>query len=243
MNGNNRFSDEFLNAFVDDQLAPEEKSRVYPIVSQDEGLNQRVCELRKMRDLVQLAYKHPPMPSHRREHRTARRFGSAVAACLMLMIGITLGWLLHQGWPAVHAPGRQPSSTQSGLVAAANTGEAKVLFHLSSGKADRMREVLDEAEGLLKLYHDTHRPARVEIVANGAGIDLLRANVTPFRARIAAMQRRYPNLTFAACQNTIDRMREDQGIHTHLVPQAIIVDSGVAQIIRLQRQGWAYIQV
>lgn len=240
MNRNNRFSDEFLNAFVDDQLAPEEKGRVYPIISEDEALNQRVCELRKMRDLVQLAYKHPPMPARRREHARIRSFGSAIAACLMLVLGITLGWLLHQPNSTAAEQQGGTSPVQSKTVA---TGETKVLFHLSSGKVDRMREVLDEAEGLLQLYHNTNRPARIEIVANGGGLDLLRADVSPFSNRIRDMQKRYPNLTFAACQNTIDRLREDRGIHTKLVPEAIVVDSGIAQIIRLQRQGWAYIQV
>ena len=38
MNQEKRFSDEFLNAFVDNQIAAEEKSRVYIEIGQDEGV-------------------------------------------------------------------------------------------------------------------------------------------------------------------------------------------------------------
>src|SRR4030066_349022 len=62
MSQEKRFSDEFLNAFVDNQIAAEEKSRAYVEIHQDEGLNRQVCELRKLHDLVQLAYRDPPAP-------------------------------------------------------------------------------------------------------------------------------------------------------------------------------------
>ena len=56
------------------------------------------------------------------------------------------------------------------------------------------------------------------------------------------MQKRYRNLMFAACQNTLDKYG-DLGLETHLLPGTFVIDSGVAQIIRLQQQGWVYIQV
>jgi uncharacterized protein len=63
MSQGKRFSDEFLNAFVDNQLAPEEKSRAFVEISQDEDLNRQVCELRKMHDLVQHAYRSRRTPA------------------------------------------------------------------------------------------------------------------------------------------------------------------------------------
>lgn len=54
------FSDEFINAFVDDQLIPEEKARVCVDAAFDEAFNRRVCELRRIRDLIRLAYADLP---------------------------------------------------------------------------------------------------------------------------------------------------------------------------------------
>jgi hypothetical protein len=76
MNRDTQFSDEFLNAFVDDEITFEEKSVVYACLSRDEAFNRRVCELRKLHDLIQLAYKHlsPPSPARppRERHRSGR---------------------------------------------------------------------------------------------------------------------------------------------------------------------------
>lgn len=244
-----KFSDEFLNAFVDDQLAPEEKSRVYPLINSDKALNQRVCELRKTRDLVQLAYKNPPAAQPQLEQPAARRrFGSNIAAGLILAAGVALGWTLRDnGINDESSAGvagsesvQQRGSAQGGLSRA---NEMKIVLHLNKGGADNMRDVLDEAENVLKFYRDQNQAALVEIITNGDGLGLLRADKSPYAQRIARMQKQYDNLVFAACQNTIDRLKREQGIQAQLLPEAIVIDSGVAQIILLQQQGWAYIQV
>lgn len=252
MNNDKRFSEEFLNAFVDDQLTAEEKGRAYPIISQDENLNRQVCELRKMHDLVQLAYRDVPAP-RRRYAAGTRKVGTAVAAGFLILVGMALGWFLRV--PVSEAPSDASAVTERQLARAlgpqspaVGTGtvagqEMKVLFHLNSGNPERMQEVLDEAENMLRLYEASAQPARVEIVANGDGINLLRADVSPFAERISALQEKYPNLVFAACQNTLDRLAQDFGIVARLLPEAVVIDSGVAQIIRLQQQGWVYIQV
>jgi anti-sigma factor RsiW len=60
MSQGHEFSDEFINAFVDDQMTPEEKAWVYAHPASDEAFNRRVCELRKIRDLIRLAYRELP---------------------------------------------------------------------------------------------------------------------------------------------------------------------------------------
>ena len=66
MSQGHEFSDEFINAFVDDQMTPEEKAWVYAHPACDEAFNRRVCELRKIRDLIRLAYRELPMPGQDR---------------------------------------------------------------------------------------------------------------------------------------------------------------------------------
>ncbi|HEX9627320.1 MAG TPA: hypothetical protein VGA00_10330 [Acidiferrobacterales bacterium] len=238
-----RFSDEYLNSFVDDQLSTDEKSRAYAMINQDEAVNRRVCELRKLRDLVQLAYKHPPAPPSQTRPAQSGNFVRTAAASLLLGLGLLVSWLQY------HAP--TPSQDRQAIagggdralpIVSADAREIKVLFHLNSGNVARMKEVLDEAEGLLKLYGETGQPARVEIITNGDGLNLLRAQTSPYAERVQAMRARYPNLVFAACQNTIERLSA-HGIDMHLLPGTIVIDSGVAQIIQRQQQGWLYIQV
>ncbi len=281
------FSDEFLNAFLDNQLTLEEKERAYLRISQDEVLNRRVCELRKIQDAVRLSYQNPPAPPARPAPADRHsRLGLSLAASIALAAGVALGWVLHnptsqQASVPVSAPAvvTQPVPT-SRIVARATvmpapavmpavptdetaltvaeehnilavpyrpgpvSGDAiKVLIHVSSVTAARSPEALDEIESLVRYYRDQRQSARVEIVMNGDGLNLVRADTTRFAERIRRMQEEYDNLTFAACQNTIVRLKREHGITAKLLPGVTVIDSGVAQIMRRQQQGWAYIQV
>lgn len=235
-NEEQKFSDEFINAFVDDQLTPEEKAQVYAHLSGNEALSRQICELRKTRDLVQLAYKEPPMPARGMTTFSAgRKIRLGVAAGLMLVIGGVTGWFLHQ-----------PSANQVISVTQNVPGDdvpAKVLIHVSDGHAEHLKAVLDDIEDLMKHYQRSHQTARVEVITNGEGLNLLLAGISPYAERIRKMQKEYHGLTFVACQNTIDRYQQELGVTAKLLPGVVTTDSGVAQIMRRQQEGWAYLQV
>ncbi len=307
-NRNQEFSDEFLSAFVDNQLAPEEKDRVYLRVSQDESLSRRVCELRKLQDVVRLSYQTlPAPPAHPRPTGEHHRLGLGLAAGIALAIGVALGWALHEpasrpvavspaATPLVSRPAVEPAlplalasatvpdaalpppSLESRTPAAVaprraetpakavveekrsvaaiggvpvapetpadtTAAQTKVLIQVNTAGAIHHRHALDEIENLLRHYRDTGVNARLEVVINGEGLSLVRADASPYAERIERLQREYGNLTFAACFNTIERLKREQGVTTRLLPGVIVIDSGVAQIMRRQQQGWAYIQV
>lgn len=281
------FSDEFLNAFLDNQLTLEEKERAYLRISQDEALNRRVCELRKIQDAVRLSYQNPPPPPARPLPADRHgRLGLSLAAGIALAAGVALGWVLHDPAPQqavtpVSAPAvvthpvpanrvvaRAATAPAPAAVPAVPADEAtltvaeensilavpyramptsgdavKVLIHVNSAVAARTPEALDEIENLVRHYRDQRQNARVEVVMNGDGLGLVRTDVTRFAERIRRMQEEYDNLTFAACQNTIVRLKREHGITAKLLPGVTVIDSGVAQIMRRQQQGWAYIQV
>jgi intracellular sulfur oxidation DsrE/DsrF family protein len=288
-----KFSDEFLNAFVDGQLTPDEKSRALVEISQDEAVNRQVCELRKLRDLVQLAYADLPVPPRSALNTGARhRLGLGLAAGIALVVGMAVGWVLHQPQPPsppavvvspaiqhtvsakiMHAsttPATAAKRAESTLteprspviahpvanlaaapvvMASAPVADApedaptKILFQINRGSVAALGSALDDIESLAQFYREQHQDARIEVVINGEGLNLVRTDVTVHAERIRRLLQDYDNLTFAACQNTIDRLRREQGIRAQLLPGVIVIDSGVAQIMRRQQQGWAYIQV
>lgn len=239
MNEQPKFSEEFLNAFVDDELTPDEKAQAYARLGDDEALNRQVCELRKVRDLVKLAYQNVPMPNRGMASIAAvgkKYCNNGLAAGLALIIGGVGGWFLHQS-------SQTPQNTAIAQVMPGADEPAKVLFHVSDGNEEHLKSVLDEVENLLQFYRNTHEKARVEVITNGGGLSLLMAGVSPFADRIQRMQKEYTDLTFVACQNTIDRVQQELGITAKLLPGVVVIDSGVAQIMRRQNQGWAYLQV
>jgi intracellular sulfur oxidation DsrE/DsrF family protein len=229
--GTPRPSDELLNSFVDDQLAREEKGRLFVQVAQDENLSREVCELRKLHELVQFAYRDPPGAP--RGDASGGRASLNIAAGLALMVGLALGWFLHQETPGDAARRMATAEAEKPL---------KVLLHIADDDTMRLAQALDEVESVLAQFRRTGQNARLEVIINGNGLALVREDVTPFADRIQQIQKTYDNVAFLACQNTIDRLRHDTGIVARLLPGVTVIDSGVAQLMRRQQQGWAYIQ-
>lgn len=265
-----KFSDEFLNAFVDDQLAADEKGRAYLQISQDESLNRHVCELRKMHELVQLAYREPPAPPQRQATQRKRRVGLRTGIAATLVLGLALGTQIEipTSTPTPVAtttvPAATPLANRTGAPTPVNVSSKvpvtaqplskdrgadgrltsnKVLIHIADDDTIQVGQALDEIESLLKHYRANGQHARVEVVINGKGLELVRTDTSTFAGRIHKLQREFDNLTFAACQNTIDRLKREQGILVRLLPGVVVIDSGMAELMRRQNQGWTYIQV
>lgn len=248
MSADHNVSDEHLNAFVDGQLDKDEKSRILGAINNDAELSRRACGLRRLRELVQHAYDAPPPPA-RQQANAARTpvWRQAIAAALLLMLGSAIGWVGHaQQQPlnlnAMYLDEEKAFQTAN-LVQAPVRGERKILLHISSAEPAKLERALDTAEQLLSTYHNLHQPVELELIANAGGLDLLRADVSPFADRVQALQRQYDNLTFLACQTALDRLRHEQHITPDLLPEALVTPNALDEILNRLQQGWMYISV
>lgn len=244
------FSDELLNALVDEQLAPEDAERIYARMQEDAELKRRVYELRALREMVRLSYRELPSGNQRPAYPAPAsslrwRHVGALAAGMVVAVGTLLAWPTRDevaGPTAARLAAPQRVATLDAPADAPATHTIKVLFHLNSDDRDLIKQSLQEVESALKLYRRTGQRARITIVANGAGLDLLRVGASPYPQTVQRMLREYDNLQFVACQNTIDRLKRDRGVTARLLPGVIVTDSGVAEIMRRQREGWVYIR-
>ena len=244
MNGSDRkdtgegLTDEFLNAFVDGELAGTDRERAFSLLDRDAAVKERVCELRGARELVRHAYAAVPEPPARARRAPA---GVAVrAACVTVCGGLLAAGLLTWGVLA----GRDPETHGSWPVEspAPAAAEAHVLMHLSNGDPEKIAEALVEVESLLEHYRHSGQRAKVEVIANGGGIGLLLASSSKYAGRVKALRDKYPNLRFSACRNTLERFAKN-GVDVRLQPGVGIVESGVAEIIQRRSAGWAYLHV
>lgn len=236
-------SDEFLNAFVDDQLDAAEKSRVFELLEQDEALKARVCELRGLKARVQHAYLNPPPPprASSRAWWSGAPLRQALAAGLLLAIGSVSGWFAHS-WSG-HGSDRE---TMRLLQAVQRndiwTDPRKLMIHVGNANPVRLNTALDEAENLLASSRRTNREMRVEIIANGGGLDLLRADGSPYAQRIVSMREKYPLLELTACGQTLRNLRA-KGMEVRLLPNTGVAPSALDEITLRLKQGWGYIKV
>lgn len=251
MSAERNISDEHLNAFVDNQLDADEKSRILLAINADETLNRRACELRRLRELVQHAYDTPP-PSPPRQSFSGRgkTWRQITAASLLLALGGTLGWFSHaqQAQPlelqAMYLDEEKAFQTAKlNQAPIAERSERKILLHISSAEPDKLERALDTAEELLTTYEKLRQPIELELVANAGGLNLLRADTSPYAERIRQLQWQYENLTFLACQTAMDRLRREHASTPELLPEAIITPSALEEILNRLQQGWMYISV
>jgi intracellular sulfur oxidation DsrE/DsrF family protein len=225
------FSEERLNAFVDGELDPEEKSHLYNEASRSPELDQRLCHQRKVKELVVHAYENPPEPVRSNPPPLGRRgwFGRAFAAGVVLVVGITVGLLAHNYVD-------QRNSDAVVAVVAPATKVNNFLLHVTSGEPEQMYAALQQAEALLEAAAEGEQ-RRVEIVANEQGLDLLRRDVTPFAQQIAALQE--SDVVFYACSRTIQRL-EERGVSVELVPHIIADYTALDRVVSRMQEGWQY---
>ena len=255
----NHISDDRLNAFVDDQLDASEKSEIFEAMDTDNSISQRACELRQLGELVRHAYDRPPQ-SERLRKQTARRvnpFGRAAAATLLVGLGATLGWISHEQPDAtipmqsnnMHAMflSDDDRAFHSGdLSTVTNENQLKrVIVHLNTSNEAKFEKALATAEQLLSTYADESHGAEIELVANASAVKMLRSGHTPYAQRIRALQEQYFNLTFLACKDAMDHVREMENLDgdLNMLPDVEVTPSALEHILNRMNEGWVYLTV
>lgn len=240
---NQIISDEFLNSFVDNQLESDEKIQVFDAINQNDSLKERVCELRGLKEMMQHAYSQPPVRKRTpatQLYRWTNHF-QAIAACLLLLIGGVSGWITH-AWSS-----RENNLDTTAMVQARQgsdiiTDTRKIIVHVSNADPAKFKAALDETEGLLDTYRRTNQLIHVEVITNKRAVDLLRTNVSTYAGRINVMQKKYPNLDFMVCGQTIRKLK-DKGESVQLLPHTKIATSAAEQINKRLHQGWGYVRI
>lgn len=242
---NEPVTQEFLHAFVDGELAADERERALTQLENDPAFKARVCEIRTLKEQVKGAYAE--LPGRAAYGRTAqeaclaRPWLGALAAGLLLTLGVGGGWMARDsadGPVQIERLAGLPSGYQP-VSLSAHIDPNKVLLHLDSGEPERLGATLDLAESMLK---ERHGRGQLAIVVNTYGLDLLRQGVSPMQARVARMSSEHPNLSFVACGQTISRLRRE-GVDVLLVPEANVTSSAINEILSRMQRGWVYVKV
>jgi intracellular sulfur oxidation DsrE/DsrF family protein len=107
-----------------------------------------------------------------------------------------------------------------------------------------MNLALNNAKNVLDYYRDNGERVEVEIVAYGPGLNMLRADTSPVKERIAHMASVEPTskIVYSACNNTLKGMQKREGHPITIIPQARIVPSGAVRIMQLEEQGFSYVR-
>lgn len=112
--------------------------------------------------------------------------------------------------------------------------EHKVVIQLNTADTASWSSTIGNIRNLQKIWPNN---ISIEVVAHGKGLDLIVANKTHLANDVNALSKE--GVVFAACENS---MRKHNVTKADLLPVAITVPSGVAEVILKQEQGWAYLK-
>jgi intracellular sulfur oxidation DsrE/DsrF family protein len=207
-----------LQAYVDGQLSVADQARVLEAINRDPALQRRSAELQQTKALLRHAYERPPQP---RESRTAipfrmERAWQALAATLLLSLGISAGWL-------THSLGSNTAHTPKGVV-----------IQVSEADPAKWEMALINARNVRKAYGDKN--VGVEIVAYGPGLKMLRSDSAVASGLKEAKQN---GVKLLACGNT---MRMTNTTLEQLDHEVDVVPAGVVEIMERQQDGYAYVR-
>ena len=236
-----------LNAFIDGELSPDQQAEFLELMRNDPELARQTCELGQLKAQLRLAYADPPKPRRPGVTRVKGSWPAIAAGFVLLALGLVSGWVLHANAPGLGIDGNRfvvlDPEGRGRAPAVASDDSTRIVFHLTNPDQAVASELLDDVEAMLAAYRSDGRPLRIEVVGHSDGLDLLRDRLSQHKERIHQLAAQYSNLTFVACQNTIDRLKVERGIEVKLIPDAEVIDSGVSHVVKRQKQGWSYIRV
>ena len=148
------------------------------------------------------------------------------------------------GRPAIAALAVLAVLVLSAPPAAAQITEHKLALQISDGDPQKMSTVLNVAANVSRLYAERGEEVQIAIVAFNAGLHMLREDTAPddVKARVLGFAKSMPNVTFQACNNTLEGMAKKEGKTPPLVGNAKIVPAGVVTLIELNEAGWTIVR-
>jgi len=127
-------------------------------------------------------------------------------------------------------------------VPALAEGPHRLALQVSDNDADKMNAVLNVAANVSKYYSDKGEEVEIQIVAFNAGLHMLREDTSPVKLRVSSFAKGMPNVSFKACQNTIDSMAKREGKAVPIIENADRVPAGVVTLIELGEKGWTIVR-
>ncbi len=238
------YSDEHLNAYLDNELAGEERTHLIEELRDNDDLRQRVCKLEQVRNMVSIAYHDLPEPKLKVESQS-KFFSSyaSIAASVLVVFGLIGGWFGHAAFQQSDKSLVQLADNVLINKPVGSEKPWKVLLHVTSDDPYRLNVLLNETENILREFEGKQQKVAIQILANGKGLNMLRNDKSPYAKRISKLQSDYNNLVFMACAKAIARVQEKTGQAVPLLPNTKIAPSAINESLNRQREGWTYIKI
>ena len=128
------------------------------------------------------------------------------------------------------------------MITQAMAQEHRLALQISDNNPQKMTTVLNVAANVSRYYSDLGEEVEIRIVAFNAGLHMLRQDTSPVLDRLTSFDQSMPNVTFAACGNTIDAMAKKEGKEVPISGVAERVPAGAVELMTLNEAGWTVLR-
>ena len=121
----------------------------------------------------------------------------------------------------------------------------RLALQISDDSPEKMNTVLGNATNAARYYSEKGEKLEIKVVAYSGGLDMLRTDKSPVLERLKSASKDVPNITFEACNNTIEGVAKKEGkkpSEIPLVPGTKVVPAGVVELIELNEAGWTIVR-
>jgi intracellular sulfur oxidation DsrE/DsrF family protein len=120
----------------------------------------------------------------------------------------------------------------------------RVTIQVDQNDPQVMNLALNNVNAVIEYYRTKNEDVDIDVVAYGPGLHMLRADTSPVQDRIKHFKDMvFPGkIQFSACNNTKQGMEKAEGHAISVLPEAMVVPSGVVHLMELQEQGWSYVK-
>jgi uncharacterized protein len=120
----------------------------------------------------------------------------------------------------------------------------RLLIQVDQNDPEVMNLALNNATNVIEYYRTRNEQVDVDIVTYGPGLNMLRADTSPVQDRIKRFKElAFPaKIQFSACNVTKQGMEKREGHAIPILPDAVVVPSGVVHLMELQEAGWSYVK-
>ncbi|AEI52192.1 DsrE family protein [Runella slithyformis] len=115
----------------------------------------------------------------------------------------------------------------------AQTKEHRIVFHLATSDTLAQKALVKQVANVLEYWNT----AKIEVVVHNNGINFMKQDEARFAKEIAALKQR--GVVFAVCENTMKQRKIEK---SQILPSAVFVPVGLAEIVLRQEEGWSYIK-
>ena len=148
------------------------------------------------------------------------------------------------GSKSVHSTAAMKAKKTTNSASSTVAKPHRIAIQVDQNDAAVMNLALNNATNVIQYYREKGEVVDVDVVTYGPGLHMLRADTSPVQDRIKALKDlAFPSkIQFSACNNTKEGMEKKEGHAIEILPEAVIVPSGVVRLMELQGKGWSYLR-